>query len=66
MDCLKDIEDLSKEFFLFGHIHGRQFIKKFGIDVGVDCNHFRPMSWDDVLFYQNAMVKKYYDENVFC
>lgn len=60
------IKDISKEFFLFGHIHGRQFIKKFGIDVGVDCNHFRPITWDDVQFYQNAMVKKYYDDNVFC
>ena len=68
VDCLlkDDEKDPSKKFFLFGHIHGRQFIKEFGIDVGVDANHFRPMPWKDVLFYQNAIVKKYYDENVFC
>ena len=68
IDCLSkdDIKDPANLFFLFGHIHGRQFIKEFGIDVGVDANHFRPMSWKDVLFYQNAIVKKYYDENVFC
>lgn len=67
IDCIRpDITDFSKYFSLFGHIHGRQFIKKFGIDVGVDCNHFRPITWDDVEFFQNAIVKGYYDENVWC
>ena len=51
---------------LFGHIHGRQFIKEFGIDVGVDANHFYPMTAEDVEFYLNAIEKGYYDEEVFC
>ena len=69
VDCyMSDLlsHDYSKYFSLFGHIHGRQFIKKFGIDVGVDCNHFYPIDWERVEFFQNAIVKGYYDENVFC
>jgi calcineurin-like phosphoesterase family protein len=54
------------EFCLFGHIHGRQKIKDFGMDVGVDCNNFTPVSLNDVLFYKNAVEKGYYDEEVFC
>lgn len=49
---------------LFGHIHGRQFIKKYGLDVGVDPNHFYPISLDDVCFYINALLE-HYDEYVF-
>lgn len=51
-------------FTLFGHIHGRQMVKKFGLDVGVDAHHFRPVSLKDVLFYKTA-IEKHYDENVF-
>jgi calcineurin-like phosphoesterase family protein len=57
---------LENQLCLFGHIHGRQKIKRFGIDVGVDCNNFTPMSFSDVLFYDNALKKGYYDEEVFC
>lgn len=49
---------------LFGHIHGRQRIKKFGIDVGVDCNNYTPISLDDVNFFMNAIRKGYYDDEV--
>lgn len=67
LDCkMHWAADTSKYFNLFGHIHGRQFIKKFGIDVGVDAFHFRPFTWDDILFFKNAVAKGYYDENVFC
>ena len=51
---------------LFGHIHGRQFVKKFGIDVGVDAHHFYPLTAEDVEFYLNAIEQGYYDEEVFC
>ena len=53
-------------FVLFGHIHGKQKIKKFGIDVGVDAHNYFPISQSDVLFYKNAIDKKFYDEEVFC
>lgn len=48
----------------FGHIHGRQMIKKFGLDVGVDAHHFIPLSSDGLLFYKNS-TDKAYDEEVF-
>lgn len=50
---------------LFGHIHGRQKVKKFGIDVGVDAQNFKPISENDVGFYLNA-IDKFYDDDVFC
>lgn len=52
------------EKMLFGHIHGRQMVKKFGLDVGVDAHHFRPISTDDVIFYLEA-INEHYDYNVF-
>ena len=53
------------ELGLFGHIHGRQFIKKFGLDVGVDAYNFTPLSLEEVKFYLNAIIKGYYDDEVF-
>lgn len=66
-DYLKSGNLLGKEktYGLFGHIHGRDKVKTWGIDVGVDCNNFTPMSVDDVKFYLNALDKGYYDKNVF-
>ena len=54
------------DFVLFGHIHGRQRVKEFGVDVGVDANNFYPMSLDDVEFFRNAIDKGYYDQDVWC
>lgn len=51
-------------FGLFGHIHGRQRIKSFGMDVGVDCSNYTPVSLDEVSFYRNAVERGFYDENV--
>lgn len=51
-------------FNLFGHIHGRQMIRRYGIDVGVDAHHFRPISLNRVLFYKEA-IEKHYDSEVF-
>lgn len=56
--CKKD------EFNLFAHIHGRQLCKRYGLDVGTDGHHFRPVSKEDVLFYKTA-IEKFYDNNVF-
>ena len=53
-----------KVFALYGHIHGRQRIKPFGMDVGVDCSNFTPVSMNEVAFYRDAVEKGYYDENV--
>lgn len=63
---LKAKEKWPKYFGLFGHIHGRQKIKKFGIDVGVDANNYTPMSLEDVIFFREAIEKGYYDDEVWC
>ena len=55
----------GKDYLLFGHIHGRQKVKKFGLDVGVDGNNYEPYSIDDIHFYANALDKGYYDAEVF-
>jgi len=52
------------KFNLFGHIHGRQIIKRYGLDVGIDAHHFYPIDLDTVLFYKTA-IEKFYDNNVF-
>ena len=52
------------EFFLFGHVHQLQMVKRNGLNVGTDCHFFRPIPLDVVLFYQNA-IRNYYDDNVF-
>ena len=54
----------NDEFYLFGHIHKLQMVKKFGLNVGVDCHDFRPINEEIILFYRNA-IEKHYDRNVF-
>lgn len=56
--------DKSADFNLFGHIHGRQQIKKFGLDVGVDAQNYTPIDLDTVLRFRDAF--KYYDHEVWC
>ena len=60
----KQIEDGRYYMCLFGHIHEKQKIKRFGINVGVDNNHYYPMSLSSINFYFNAILH-HYDENVF-
>jgi len=58
-------ESTDKMPIAFGHIHGRQKVKEWdGYDVGVDANSFKPISYDDLLFYFNAIEKGYYDSDV--
>lgn len=51
-------------FYLFGHIHKLQMVKRNGLNVGVDCHDFTPIPIGVVRFYKNA-IEKHYDENVF-
>jgi len=51
-------------FFLYGHIHKLQMVKINGLNVGTDCHNYTPVSFDDVLFFKNA-IENHYDENVF-
>ena len=54
----------SEHFFLFGHIHRFQMIKRNGLCVSTDAHFFKPISLETVLFYKNA-IENFYDENVF-
>ncbi len=54
---------LSK-FNLFGHIHKLQMVKEFGLNVGVDCHNFTPISEETVAFYKGA-IESHYDHEVF-
>ena len=66
-DCKELIENTTGcKYGLFGHIHGRQMVKPFGIDVGVDAQHFAPINLEDVKFFLNAIEKGYYDQDVWC
>lgn len=56
--------DNPEVFNLYGHIHGRQLCKRFGLDVGVDGHHFKPVSAEDVCYFSTT-IKKYYDDEVF-
>ncbi len=51
-------------YCLFGHIHKLQMVKRYGLNVGVDCHNFKPISLDEVDFYLNA-IDKHYDDEVF-
>lgn len=38
-------------FNLFGHLHNLILLKKFGVNVGVDCHHYRPINFDRIELY---------------
>ena len=39
-------------------------VKRFGINVGMDCHNFYPIDMQTVLFYHNGILH-YYDYEVF-
>lgn len=59
-----EVRGVTGSFFLFAHIHKLQMVKRNGLNVGVDCHDFCPISLETVLFYRNA-IENHYDENVF-
>lgn len=63
-EWIRIIDKENIKLSLFGHIHGRQVIKTFGLDVGVDAHNFTPLSHDEVVWYLNA-IRNHYDLNVF-
>lgn len=54
---------MSNKFVLFGHVHEKCTMKRNGLNVGVDCHHYKPINMETVLFYQNAICN-YYDDEV--
>lgn len=51
-------------FTLFGHIHRLQMVKKNALNVGVDCHHFTPVSFEEVIQWKNG-IQNFYDDEVF-
>jgi calcineurin-like phosphoesterase family protein len=49
-------------FNLFGHVHDLAFIKPYGVNVGVDVNHYRPMSYERMIYYSNLTGSGYTGE----
>ena len=49
---------------LFGHLHKLCMVKPYGINVGVDCHNFKPITLETVLFYHNQIFT-YFDDEVF-
>lgn len=47
------VKDELNSFYLYGHVHKLQMVKKNGLNVGVDCHNFTPISLDDVKMYRN-------------
>jgi calcineurin-like phosphoesterase family protein len=60
----KPIHEKNADYYLFGHIHKLGMIKKRGLNVGMDCHNFEPLSENEVNIYLNFLDNKF-DENVF-
>lgn len=56
--------NLPVMFYLFGHIHEKQKVKRNGLNVGVDVHNFTPVSAEVLEFYKTA-IQKVYDDNCF-
>ena len=61
---IKDNMIMDNSFNIFGHIHEKQMVKRYGLNVGTDCHYFCPIDIDTILFYRNAIMN-FYDDNVF-
>ena len=50
-------------FNLVGHVHDSWRFQPNMINVGVDVNHFRPVSADEILFFYNAILT-HFDQDI--
>ncbi|MGD9901051.1 MAG: metallophosphoesterase family protein [Spirochaetales bacterium] len=53
-------------FNLFGHVHILSAVKEFGINVGIDCFHYRLADIRELKVYKHAIESGTFDENVYC
>lgn len=44
-------------FYLYGHIHGAEKTRFNGLNVCVDCHDFKPVSFDDVLWWKEQIME---------
>lgn len=54
----------TNDFNLFGHVHKLCMVKRYGLNVGMDCHDFKPVDIETVLFYKDAILN-HYDNEVF-
>ena len=53
------------EFALYGHIHGRNFAKMNGFEIGTDYHNYTPISYEQVTWFtENGLP--HWDKNVYC
>lgn len=52
------------KFYLFGHIHRLQLVKRNGINVSQDIHNFRPVDETNIMGLRK-FIENHYDENVF-
>jgi calcineurin-like phosphoesterase family protein len=63
--CHEPLNDMGEDkFYLYGHIHRLQMVKRNGINVGIDANRFMPMSTFEIDFLRGG-IDNHFDENVF-
>lgn len=68
LDCYLNhypVNHVEDKFNITGHIHGLWKVRDNMVNVEVDAWHFRPVSEKEILFVHNALVKGFYDDNVF-
>lgn len=51
-------------FNLVGHIHSAWKVQLNSVNVGVDCNHFRPHDLDEFVPFAYNAISKFYDQDV--
>lgn len=49
--CHEPSKHNKNMFNLFGHLHNLVLLKEFGVNVGVDAQHFRPINMDRIQLY---------------
>jgi calcineurin-like phosphoesterase family protein len=49
----------QKCFYLYGHTHGFQIIKRNGLNIGVDSHNFTPLSFNEVLVWKTTILNHY-------
>lgn len=63
--CHEPLNNMGEDkFYLYGHIHRLQMVKRNGINVGMDANRFMPMSTQEIDFLRGG-IDNHFDENVF-
>ena len=55
--------DKTKSTNLFGHIHKCGFVKKYGLNVGVDNHYFKLFTEEDILDMDSR--RKFFEDNVY-